>query len=129
MKNRLKELFSTTSEEREKNHFAFTLMKRFFYTYTIIAIVTIAIAFGFNVNITENGDVSNWTTLIFELGLGAYVALAILAYENFQRKKLQKKNREKRDYVLQKLQLLIIRAKEQSEIGDFNDLEKHLIKS
>lgn len=124
MKNKLKNIFSFTKEERENNHFAYTLVKRFFYTYTIIAIITIIVAFGWNVSIIEDGDFSNWTTFVFELGLGVYVALAILAYENFQRKKLQKINREKRDYVLEKLQLLITLANEQSKISDFKRLEE-----
>lgn len=120
----MKKIFSFTKEERENNSFVFTLTKRFFYTYTAIAIVTIVVAFGFNVSITKDGDFLNWTTFVFELGLGAYVALAILAYENFQRKKLQKINREKRDYVLKKLQLLITLANEQSKISDFKRLEE-----
>lgn len=124
MKNKLKKIFSFTKEERENNRFAYTLMKRFFYTYTAIAIVTILVSFVFHVDIAKDGDFLNWTTFVFELGLGAYVALAILAYENFQRKKLQKSNREKRDYVLQKLGLLITLAKEQSEVNDFDELEK-----
>lgn len=120
----MKKIFSFTKEERENNSFVFTLTKRFFYTYAVIAIVTIVVAFGFNVSISKNGDFLNWTTFVFELGLGAYVALAILAYENFQRKKLQKINREKRDYVLKKLQLLITLAKEQSETRSFERLEE-----
>src|SRR5574338_610372 len=81
------QLFHLTKEERKKQRLFYLLLKRFFYTYSIIAGIIIVASIFLNIVAIKDGDFQNWTSFLWELGLSAYLAIAILTYENFQKEK------------------------------------------
>ncbi|MBI5147395.1 MAG: hypothetical protein HZA84_09335 [Thaumarchaeota archaeon] len=66
------------------------LSKRFFYTYCVIAIVLTLSSVILKIDVVKNGDFQNWASFVLELGLGAYIAIAIVTYENTQKDKSKK---------------------------------------
>lgn len=99
---RLRQIFKMTKKDKENNKLFYKLTKRFFYTYCIIAFVIVATSFFLNIDVVKNGDFQNWTSFVWELGLGAFMASAFLTYENFQNEKAEKRRRKKQEYGLQK---------------------------
>jgi hypothetical protein len=120
-REKIKNLFKLTKEEYANYSLAYKLIKRFFYTYSVIVVVLIVAVFAFGIDIIKEGDFQNWTSFVFELGLGAYMAIAILTYENFQKEKAKKQQKKKREYGLQKMKLLLTRTKEEFEDEDYDN--------
>lgn len=61
-----------------------------------IAIVTVLIILTTDLKIFENNDISNWLTLLVEIGIGIAIALTILIYSRHYDQKNIEKNREER---------------------------------
>lgn len=97
----------------EKRYYNYILKRKLadrgIYTCTIIGITIVFISLIFNIDVIERVpntgspiDIENWTSLILELGLGGYIALAIFTYENLQKEKSKKLETKKREYGLKK---------------------------
>jgi hypothetical protein len=52
------------------------------------------------IDVVKDGDFQNWTSFVLELGLGAYMATAILTYENFQKNKNDQLRTKRNQFVM-----------------------------
>lgn len=94
------QLIKIKKEEREKYQLFYKLLKRFFYTYCVIAVVIVVTSLYLKIDVVKDGDFQNWTSFVLELGLGAYMATAILTYENVQKKRNEKQQQDIADLVV-----------------------------
>lgn len=117
-----------TDEKRYYNYILKRkLANRGIYTCTIIGITIVFISLIFNIDVISRTtdtaspiDIENWTSLILELGLGGYIALAIFTYENLQKEKSKKLQTKKQEYGLKKITLLVSLAKEEFQDKEYD---------
>jgi hypothetical protein len=120
-RNVMIKLFKIEEEDFDTYNLIYKLAKHLSIVYTALAGIVIFTSIYFSIGITKDGDLQNWSASIFEFGLGLYVSVAIVTYENVKQDKLRKQQKKKENYGFQRLSLLLNLAKNQFKKDNYDD--------